>query len=200
MSEPLDDDDRRLRQELPWLVNGSLPPAEREAIEQALHQRPALRSERAFFERLREAVRGQETAMPGDAGWQRLRAQIETTPVATRAAANDRWWRPLAIAASVLFAVQAVWVWGPFRADEAYAPQGTSGQQIGADVVLLQVRPRADARLGDWQALLLRLNAQVVSGPGAAGVYRIAVPRAQADAALAALRAAGDVVEHAAPE
>ncbi len=199
MPEPMDDSER-LRQELPWLVNGSLPGAEREAIEHALQQHPALRAEREFFERLRSAVRDQPTATPGEAGWQRLRGQLAAAPVATRPAANDRWWRPLAIAASVLFAVQAVWVWGPFHGDAGYAPLGATAPRPGADQVLLQVRPRADARVGDWQALLVQVNAQVVSGPGAAGVWRVAVPRAQADAALAALRGAGDLVEHAAPE
>lgn len=199
MPEPMNDR-KRLEEDLPWLVNGSLPLADRKPLTDALESQAELRAEREFFERLRLAVRDDPVATPGDAGWRRLRDQIESEPVTSRPAANQAWWRPLAIAASVLLAVQTLWMWGPLQGTDRYAPLGQAENGAPVEGVLLQVRPSAEASLGDWQALLMRINAEVVSGPGAAGIYRVVVPREQADDALAKLKQAHGLVDSAARE
>ena len=199
MPEPMKNR-KLLEEDLPWLVNGTLPVAEGKPLTDALESHAELRAEREFFERLRAAVREDPVSSPGDVGWRRLRERIEAEPLTSRPAANQTWWRPLAIAASVLLAVQTVWTWAPWQADGGYSPLGQTTQEVAVDGVLLQVRPNAQASLGEWQALLMRINAEVVSGPGAAGVYRVVVPRAQAEAALAALKQAHGLVDSAALE
>lgn len=199
MPEPMNDR-KRLEEDLPWLVNGTMPLADRKPLTEALESHAGLRAEREFLERLRVAVRDDPVSSPGEMGWRRLRDQIEAEPVTSRPAANQAWWRPVAIAASLLFAVQTVWMWAPWQTEGGYAPLGRTTQEAAVDGVLLQVRPHAQASLGEWQALLMRINAEVVSGPGAAGIYRVVVPRAQAEAALAALKQAPGLVDSAALE
>ncbi|MEZ5701474.1 MAG: hypothetical protein R3E42_05130 [Burkholderiaceae bacterium] len=193
-------DRKRLEEDLPWLVNGTMPLAECKALTDALEAQPGLRAEREFFERLRVAVRDEPIDSPGEMGWRRLRRQIEAEPVTSRPAANQAWWRPVAMVATVLLAVQTLWVWAPWQTGGGYAPLGQTTQETAVDGVLLQVRPHAQASLGEWQALLMRINAEVVSGPGAAGIYRVVVPRSQAEAALAALKQAPGLVDSAALE
>jgi hypothetical protein len=199
MSEPMNDK-KHLVEDLPWLVNGTLSKTDHQKLTTAIDADEGLRAERDFFEKMRIAVLDEPTASPGDSGWNRLRERIEAEPVTRRPVANQAWWRPVAIAASVLLAVQALWVWGPLQSEGGYTPLGRAGVSVPADMVLLQVRPRADASLGDWQALLLRINAEVVSGPGAAGIYRVLVQRSQVDAALTLLKQADHLIVSAARE
>lgn len=196
------DDAAGLKRDLPWLVNGSLPAAEREPLEQALAQHPEWRAEQAFFERLRASVREEEAPSPGELGWRRLQARIaqEALPPHRQRHAANGLWRPLAIAASVLLAVQVVWLYGPLRDESAYQPLGGPGVVVPADAVVLQLRLRPDARMADVQALFVREGAEIVSGPSASGVLRVTVPKARQAAALAALRGADGVVESVAPE
>jgi hypothetical protein len=60
---------------------------------------------------------------------------------------------------------------------------------------LLQVVFKADATERDIRGLLASVDAELVGGPGALGVYTIRVPAGRADAAAAALRGRADVVE-----
>jgi hypothetical protein len=197
------DDTERLRQGLPWLVNGSLPPADREELERALPERPELRAERAFLDRIRTAVREEEGASPGELGWRRLRQRIEAEPRSVGGAPSATahgWWRPMAIAASVLFAVQTIWIWGPGREEAGYQPLGAPPTAQTIDTARLQVRFTASAGMGEIQDLLTTLEAQIVSGPSASGVYRVEVARHSLDDTLSRLRAMPALVEQAQPE
>ena len=203
----------RMTQELPWLVNGSLPESglDAQALRQALADDPALRSERVFLERLRTSLQQDEGALPGELGWRRLQQKLDpnssesaTTNTWGRPAANSRWWRPLAIAASVLVAVQTVWLLNPTSEDGSYvpmsAPPGASVPAAPAEATVLQVQPSPQATLLEWQAVLQEIGAQVVSGPSASGVYRIAVPQAQAEQAQRTLEQAQGLINHVAAE
>lgn len=60
---------------------------------------------------------------------------------------------------------------------------------------VLTVAWQAQARESDIRALLGHIGAQVIGGPTALGLYRLAVPRERADDALAELRTATAIVE-----
>ncbi len=195
MPEPIPPSD--LKDQLPWLVNGSLAPAERERLHAALEASPELRSERAFFEQLRETVRDDADQGPGQLGWHRLRRHIEQEQARQHSARAQRWWPRVAVAASVLWMVQAVWWWNASPGDGAYAPLSGASAPLAQGQVLLQVRFADGATQQQVSALLLPLRLQVVAGPSASGVYRLAVAPEQAVSALQTLRDATGVVETA---
>ncbi|MEO1687651.1 MAG: hypothetical protein AAFU61_07080 [Pseudomonadota bacterium] len=121
----------------------------------------------------------------------------DAKPVAApRAANDDRPWRPsLAQAAGI--AILAVGLWQATVVpllrplDEGYRTVGEA-----AETASLQVLFRADAPLGEVSALLRDLDARVVDGPGALGLWRLSFEGTAArDAAAEALGARPDLVE-----
>ncbi len=76
-------------------------------------------------------------------------------------------------------------------------PLGGSSTGTGqlADRVILAVAFSATAREADMRLALQRAQGQIIAGPSALGLYRVAVPKAQAEAAEAALRASAPTVE-----
>ena len=71
----------------------------------------------------------------------------------------------------------------------------SSGTSSGS--VVFTIALRANVLESDWRGLLLRSHAQIVAGPSALGLYRVAVPAAEADSAAAQLQAASAIVESA---
>ncbi len=104
----------------------------------------------------------------------------------------------LAVAAVVL--AQTV-VIGTLLTRENSEQAPLSGPSVGTSLgatqgmVLFTVAWRADAREADIRALLASTQAQIVAGPSALGLYRVALPIAHAPLGLAALRAASHLIE-----
>lgn len=81
---------------------------------------------------------------------------------------------------------------GPVTGAVSGTPSGTSSGSVVFTIAL-----RANVLESDWRGLLLRSHAQIVAGPSALGLYRVAVPAAEADSAAAQLQAASAIVESA---
>ena len=159
---------REIEELLPAYVNGSLAGPERETVERALADDPALQDELRFLEALQEEVQaGTPQSTPGELGWQRLRRRIAETSAAHRGRRHG-WWQAAAAAAAVVILVQGGLLW------QAYDSGGAGYELLGGEsAAQLQVRfaPRATAR--EIAALLTAEDLEIVSGPGAAGVYRL---------------------------
>lgn len=198
--------DRREHEEaLPFLVNGTLDEAERDALERALEEDPALADERAFLAEIRAAVRADaERLDPGEWPLRRALRTIERERRESRRV--HPVWRALAVAASLAVLVQA-----GVLVRQTLGP-GPGAQPLGGAVVrpgdraLLQVAFAPDAREADVQAVLREVGATIVEGPSAAGLYRVALrdvaagDAAGAERVRAALAAHSDVVTHVAVE
>ena len=166
---------------LPAYAAGRLSADETERVERALREDPTLEDELRFVEALAEGVRrSAATPTPGDIGLQRLRRSLSTEAKPQRQA--FAWWPQVAVAALVVVALQGALLWQvttPF--EEPYEP--LAGDAPG----LIQVRFAPDAELGVIEGMLREEGLEIVSGPGAAGVYRLRPTDDAADRDPAAL-------------
>ena len=173
---------------LPWYLNGTLPDSERAQVEAFFRESPEAESELQMWRAVQKDARSQTGATPGaDFGWQRLRRDLRREK-----RRGSQWnWR-VAAAASVLvvLGLQSVILLRP-ESGARYEPLSGS-LSIPADAWRVQVRFADAAAMNDITALLTRLDARVISGPSALGIYELVLPRAAAvDAqALRALLAA----------
>lgn len=180
---------------LPWLVNGSLGPHERDAVEQ--HVRSCLSCHRELKEqqRLRVALRAQPVVhLSPQTGFEKLARALEGELVSTERAAR----RPLAAlprfalaaAAAALVVGGLLWL-TPLarhdtRGDAAY--ETLAGRQAARgelDVVFVQSITAAQ-----MQSLLQEIGGSIAAGPTDAGRYRVRLDdRSPTDAQLDALLA-----------
>lgn len=185
---------RDIEELLPACVNGTASAEQRAAVERSRCEDPAIDLELRFLDRLGEQLRSSAGPSPGELGWQRLRRSIEQ---GERKHGNP-WWPPLAAAAAALvILVQGGMLW-QLRDDAAdgYAPLGVDS---AADV---QIRFAPAAAAADIATLLRAENLAIVSGPSAAGLYRIdAIDEgADLDALVGRLSGRNDIVAFAARE
>jgi hypothetical protein len=193
-------DNTELMDQLPWVVNGSLPVDARNDAELSLPSSPELLAERDFLVHMREVVKADSIGGPGDLGWRRLRRQIEAESKENAGERHRRTWKGLAMAASLLLAVQVVWLHREDGEQSTYAPMGADSMAPATTGAVLQVRFKAEASIQTVQALLQKYKLQILSSPGAAGVWRLSLAKENAAAVEAALRTETSTVEFVAPE
>jgi anti-sigma-K factor RskA len=198
---------------LPWYVTGRVSREEARGIEAALKTMPDLTDKLAQVQREREAVaRAAEAVEPAPPETlQRLLQQVETTRqsrvprihvqgdaggwVKGALARNVVWQAAFAIACVVVVAL-GVQLYNPSNGGGI----ATNINDSGGATLLVTFQPAASA--ADIAGLLTGLNAKVVDGPRANGLYVVHVPAAQAsdvDAAMSALLAHKDLVMTARP-
>lgn len=183
---------------LPWYANGTLPAAQRSEVDRHLGACERCRAELAWITRLGADIKAATPAPAGDLGLGRFLERIapESNVLPLRRPQRPRWMVPaLALAASVLVA-QAV-VIGVLLHDRQQTLHPLGGAPL-ARGTLLQVTFVPDATEMQIRTLLARVDARIVEGPGALGVYTVSVPPEQADAALRELESARAVVASAA--
>lgn len=172
-------------------INGTLDADERARLEQALEADDELASEAAFTGALRQGIKGQQESPPGDMGLARLQRSIHQYEVAQKKTVSgaNRWWKPVAIAASALFLMQSA-VLIVFQSE----PAGTDIQMLSGPAAeqgpVVQVIFTPETSLAEMQSLLQGVEGDIVRGPGALGLYEVRLPQeADTAAALAQLRA-----------
>lgn len=187
--------EREIEELLPAYVNGTATAEERAAVERALAEEPALVEEKRFLESLGERLGQQAANSPGEMGWHRLRRDIrQPAPVRTP---RTGWWRQaVAAAAAIVIVVQGGLLWQTGEDAGGYQPLGS---EVRAE---LQLRFVPSASAAEIAALLAAENLEIVSGPGAAGIYRLDVVDDDADVDALVERLAGhdDVVAFVARE
>jgi len=198
---------RRVRELLPWYVNGTLGPEERAEVERILAQSELLRAEAAWLGAVRSdfsrdaaaPIQPQRAAGAEQAGLENLlalaraerRGQVSVLPGRAPADAGRwaRWGKPLLAIAAALVLAQAVVIVQMARSGAgsgAIVPaSGDAGVAAG---VQLQVIFHETASEKDMRAALMAAGVEIVGGPGQLGVYKVRVAADQADAALASLR------------
>jgi hypothetical protein len=167
---------------LPWLVNGSLRLAEREAVE--AHARDCLVCRRELKEQqqLRAALRSQPAVhISAQSDFEKLSRRL------SEPAARPSAWQPLvrfAVVAGIGLAVVAALLWIPTRVDsDKYSTLATQRAPAGdIDIVFVQSITAADMR-----AVLDEIDAKIAAGPSDVGRYTVRLRRAHDDAAIAAL-------------
>jgi anti-sigma factor RsiW len=184
---------------LAWYAAGTLAPGDRAEVERLLAASPAARAELEWLRALKRDL-PETLAMPaGDLGQARLMQRIALERAGPKAAElarraeRPRWQLPaFALAAAMLVAQAGVIGFLLHDRDASLAPLAGPPAAAGD---LLQVTFRPDATERDIRALLGSVQAELVGGPGALGVYTVRVPAGRAEAAAAALRGRADLVD-----
>lgn len=174
---------------LPWYLNGTLAEVERAQVAAYLLERDG-ELDIAMWRAVQREVRTQPVADPGtELGWRRLRGELRRE----RQRAIAPGWK-IAAAASVLLVIglqAAILLRNP--AAETFRPM-SGDPVVPAGAWRVQVRFTDAAPAAGINALLLRLEARVIAGPSALGVYELAIPRAagEGDAETLAARLRGE--------
>lgn len=196
-----------------------MTPPEEEALARALAdvqcELPATEMEwlRRTATQLRAIARAEVPPRLADRGLSELMERIRTerAGLAPTPLRSDGWLRRASAAAAALFGPRAPMLAaalgvvvlvqaGVLAVLLAHRPaqlesQGAPPAPAQAQTALLTIGFVPDASETSIRATLVAAGAQLASGPSALGLYTIAVPRARADAALAALRSATGVVQ-----
>lgn len=164
----------RLREQLPWYVNGTLAEPERTALRELLGHDLLTRREWNETRALAEFVASEQTLCQ-DLGLRRLRALI--APPAPRRPAW-RW------AAAVLLPVLGLagYAWHLFGT-ERFATLSDPAPAAVEDVLRLRVQLDPATARADLAAAMEPFGARIVEGPQAPGLYTIELPPAQRAAA-----------------
>jgi len=166
------------RELLPWYVNGTLTADERVAAERSLDE-PGARAELELWRAVSADIAAEEIAPNAggvDLGWLRLQRQLNAAPARTPA---RRWQWAAAAALLAMLGGETLYLVQMQRDHDAQIRQlGAQPGGVRADEWRVQVRFRADATIAEIDSLLLDIDARVIDGPSAIGVYELAVPRA----------------------
>ncbi len=189
---------------LPFYVNGTLSKEERLQVTEALEDDPSLEDEIAFLEKLREEIQEQSMEYSsGELGLKRLQKSIadealQKDPIAlsrSKITKEQNWgWRAAAIAACFLLMMQTVVMLPMWKDSDLGAAGGKVLLQSSGKIISVTFVP--DAREENIRNLLLTLDATIVDGPSALGVYKLSIPK-DAESAVEKLRAHKTLVETA---
>jgi hypothetical protein len=161
---------------LPWLINGTLAGAEREAVEQHVRACIVCRRELKEQQRLHASVRARRTAdVSAEAGFDRLDGELNAAGVI-----RPRWRiryataAPFAVAAAAGVAVLAILLWFTPLPDldrNDYRTLGTSP----ADTALVDIVFADQTTAAQMQDLLDDIDGEIVAGPSRLGRYSVRV-------------------------
>jgi hypothetical protein len=173
---------------LPWLVNGRLAAAERDAVEaharDCLVCRRELKEQRQLAALLRSAP---ATDVPLESGFGALERRLDEPRRQPRWSATEWFPRPLdalRIGAAAAFLIvligSAMWL-SPSR--DTPAPYSTLAAAPGAGTAQLDVVFANDTTAQDMRELLDAVGGEIVAGPSDVGRYGIRIGGGTADAA-----------------
>ncbi|MCK0171785.1 hypothetical protein MWU53_12010 [Aliiroseovarius sp. S1123] len=168
MSEQVDR--QNILELLPFWVNGTLSPEERDMVEAALEQDPTLRQEAEMLALIRATVKEQpEMQSPGELGLARLRRVIEDNPQTVLDGRSRARRYILSFSSGLAAALALLAVLGNFRASEDVYELASSSDDAANIVVMF----RPDVTQASMSALLQMHDLVIVDGPSAIGLFRL---------------------------
>lgn len=167
---------------LAFYVNGTLTDAERHKVELHISACERCQKELALLHTMRDVTRLQQANdFPKEFAWQRLRRDINQQDNISISSRPRVWWRPaIGIAAALVITLQAVVIFNLKTDIDTY---GQAGYQY--DGVIIQIRVNPKATEAQLREMLLKIDAEIVSGPSAAGLYRVRLSSRKNDPAVA---------------
>jgi anti-sigma factor RsiW len=187
---------------LPWYVNGSLAEPEMKLVAAHLATCDRCNRELRFLQGLHDQVRRAEVAdAPGEFGLRRLMRDIRQGK-ADRFDNRTTRWQLLAAVAMLVVVIQAGIMLNQETQETAlYTPSGA----VTSDGVVLQLQFTGQATAMQIQQALQAVDASIISGPSAIGLYRVKlnVPMndtQQIQQAIDTLKSQQDVMAYVAQE
>ncbi|MBU2886671.1 hypothetical protein KO507_12935 [Gilvimarinus agarilyticus] len=176
--------------DLDEFINGTMDEDARAKFEAVLEQDNELQQEAEFTAKLRKSMQQQAATPPGEFGLARLHHSIknhEQTQLQTNDVKKSRAWKPVAIAASALLLLQSSVLVFNQSQETAVEIQTLTGP-VQTTAPHLQVVFKADISLAQVQSLLQEISGNIISGPGALGIYHVQLADTNdVEAAVAAL-------------
>jgi hypothetical protein len=167
---------------LPWLINGTLAGAEREAVEHHVRACIVCRRELKEQQRLHASVRARRTAdVSAEAGFDRLDGELNAA-----GAIRPRWRiryataAPFAVAAAAGVAVLAILLWFTPLPDLDRNDYKTLGTPP-AEAALVDIVFADQTTAAQMQDLLDDIDGEIVAGPSRLGRYSVRVTGDRAD-------------------
>jgi len=179
---------KEIEELLPFYVNGTLEGDELNQVEKAIQKDPSLADEVEFLKKLRGEIKAEQTDQPpGELGLKRLQKQLQEQTQYQSGTGNNQKvssmgssniWRAASIAACLLLIIQAVAFFPHWPSDDLTASGNksmvhTPGIYTTGKVISITFVP--DATEDNIRHLLLTIEANIVEGPSALGVYKIVV-------------------------
>jgi len=167
---------------LPWLVNGTLGEAEREAVEEHARACITCRRELKDQQQLHAALRARRTAdVSAEGGFERLDRELNgpKPPARARYATAARF----GIAAAAGLAVLAVLLWFTPLPELGASQYSTLATAPAESAALVDIIFADDTTAAEMQQLLDDIDGEIVAGPSRLGRYSVRVTGARADAA-----------------
>jgi hypothetical protein len=172
--------------QIPWMVNGSLPESARLSVQTHLENCADCREELEFQRRLAAAIESGSSVCESDSqdSWQRLRARIDAAGRSGRPRHGQRRgrglsgeWIPWLVAAMVVQAIGlgalATVLWSKPAASSGAVYRTLSAPTASQGNATIRVVFAPDVSVGTMQAVLAAAGLQIQSGPSSAGVWSV---------------------------
>lgn len=192
--------DKEIEELLPFYVNGTLNDAETARVEEKLAHDPDLQKELEFLRALHRNIKNTdiEQNAPGELGLKRLQksirdeaAQSNMRPSAARQPSSR--WRIAAIAACALLFLQTAVTLPMWKDNDILtAASGTFSTVPAGQIVEITFVPTA--REENIRALLLSIDATIIEGPSALGLYKLSIAK-DIDGAVLKLKSRKNLIE-----
>jgi hypothetical protein len=179
-----------VRMLLPWYLNNTLDAVQRERVEVELKKNKTLRAELDWLKSVQTQVQNEEMALPQH-GLDKLMQRIATEQTAPSARASA-WLKPAFAIAASLLVVQTV-VMSYLLTHQESTLQPLSGPIVSGAILQITFRPGVTEQ--QLRGLLIANQAEIVSGPGALGIYSVRVSEDKAQQVISSLQKQSDIVE-----
>jgi anti-sigma factor RsiW len=204
---------RQFQELLPWHVNGTLDPAQREWIDEYVRSHPEAKAELTWSEALQSRVKERVPTVAADAGWNTLQKRIRQERAANAPSMMERIsnllaglrFTPAMATAAAVILVQAGVIGTLLRhsgvddANNADVYRNIRSATYTGPVVEVTFKETATEK--EMRRLLMSVNGNVIGGPGQLGSYLVFVSTGKVNEAAKILQASplvdsANVLEH----
>ena len=158
---------------LAFYINGTLNSFEKHEVKRHIENCAHCRLELELLQTMQDVCKSeQNNPFNSDFAWHRLQRDIKKSSKHNANYANKSkrpWWQPgLATAAAILIAIQGLYIFQLKTNPDVYTQAG-----LKSSAAVIQIKLNPEATLKQLDAALNHIEAEIISGPAASGLYRI---------------------------
>lgn len=164
----MNNQDKHPEELLAWYVNGTLTGNEYEQVAEHIKACKKCQQDIDLFNHIQEQTKLMVVDSHGELPWARLQREIKKEEPKDELGTKGNWWGKVAAIAAVLVLTVQVGVIFKYSEQPEYIPAGEEAAHIQ---IIFETTAREEA----IRKILLDNDLEIVSGPGASGVYRLRV-------------------------